>query len=286
MNRCTPFDAVATPPLHEAGQGRRYALPYALRNRRAALVVAHPGHELRVHGWMELAHPTVCILTDGSGHTGQSRLATTTNLLAQSGARPGSTYGRFKDVEVYAAILDNNAEFFTRLSQELCEALVRDSVEYVVGDAIEGYNPIHDLCRCVINAAVRLANYLKPTQIANFDFLVLGSPDSRSNEPGPQEFCLCLDELALERKLTAAKLYLELRNDVSKFTSEAGVAALRLEVLRRIDNEVRADALIQERPFYERYGEKQVEQGYYRRVIRYHEHIFPLAEALENYARI
>ena len=42
--------------------------PMALSEQRAVLVVAHPGHELRVHGWLELARPTVCILTDGSGH--------------------------------------------------------------------------------------------------------------------------------------------------------------------------------------------------------------------------
>lgn len=32
---------------------------------RAALVVAHPGHELRVYGWLEQARPRVFVLTDG-----------------------------------------------------------------------------------------------------------------------------------------------------------------------------------------------------------------------------
>src|SRR5690348_480507 len=100
MNRSTPFNIAGTPPPQEAERTGGYSLPSALRNRRAALVVAHPGHELRVHGWMELAHPIVSVLTDGSGHTGQSRLSSTTSLLAQSGARPGSMYGRFRDVEV------------------------------------------------------------------------------------------------------------------------------------------------------------------------------------------
>ena len=42
--------------------------------KRCALVVAHPGHELRVYGWLALRKPDVYILTDGSGHTGNSRL--------------------------------------------------------------------------------------------------------------------------------------------------------------------------------------------------------------------
>ena len=39
-----------------------------IADHRAALVVAHPGHELRVHGWLEVARPVVCVSTDGSGH--------------------------------------------------------------------------------------------------------------------------------------------------------------------------------------------------------------------------
>lgn len=36
------------------------------RGKKAALVVAHPGHELLVHHWMETAKPLVLVLTDGS----------------------------------------------------------------------------------------------------------------------------------------------------------------------------------------------------------------------------
>ena len=274
------------PSLHqETEPARQCFLPPALLNRRAALVVAHPGHELRVHGWMELAHPLVCVLTDGSGHTGQSRLDSTTRLLTQASARPGSIYGRFKDVEIYAAILDNDASLFIELAEELGEALVRDAVEYVVGDAIEGYNPTHDLCRSVINAALELANRIKPDRIANFDFLVSGQPDSRSDGVGTRSVWLRLDEVALERKLAAARSYLELSDDVTKMTSKTKSAAFQFEALRPVISAVRADDLIQKPPFYERYGEKQVAEGYYHRVIRYREHILPLADALVNYAQ-
>lgn len=262
-----------------------YFLPEALQDRRAALVVAHPGHELRVHGWMELAHPFVCVLTDGSGHSGQSRLESTTRLLNKSGAPLGSIYGRFKDVDIYTAILNSDFGIFMDLAKELGEAFVRDAVEYVVGDAIEGYNPIHDLCRSVINAAVELANKRKTNRIANFDFLVVGLPDLRSDESRGGEVWLSLDEVALERKLEAAKSYIELRDDVGRMIDEGGIASFRFEALRPVISGVRTDGLVQEPPFYERYGERQVAEGYYHRVIRYREHILPLAEALENYAQ-
>ena len=262
-----------------------YRLPRALQDRRAALVVAHPGHELRIHGWMVLAQPVVCVLTDGSGRSGQSRLESTTRLLAQCSAPLGTIYGRFKDVDIYTAILETNFGFFTELAEELSRAFVRDGVEYVVGDAIEGYNPIHDLCRSVINTAVELANRSRTNRIANYDFLVVGLPDLKSDESRAEEIWLRLDEVALDRKLQAAKSYLEIKDDVAKMISEAGSASFQFEALRPVMSAVSTDVLVQEPPFYERYGEKQVSEGYYHRVIRYREHILPIVDALQNYTQ-
>src|SRR5258706_14972165 len=78
----------------------------------AALVVAHPGHELRVYGWLLEARPKVFVLTDGSGRTGRSRLSSTTKLGTDAGARFGRIYGRFTDIAVYEALLDGNFEVF------------------------------------------------------------------------------------------------------------------------------------------------------------------------------
>jgi len=47
-----------------------------------AVIIAHPGHELRVHYWLEQAKPAVCVLTDGSGRTQKSRLDSTTGVLS------------------------------------------------------------------------------------------------------------------------------------------------------------------------------------------------------------
>src|SRR5258708_4480290 len=89
---------------------------------RAALVVGHPGHELLVHGWLEETRPLVFVLTDGSGRSGKSRLASTTRVVEQSGAKAGSIYGRLTDVAAYEAILNHQFDVFARLALELCEA--------------------------------------------------------------------------------------------------------------------------------------------------------------------
>src|SRR5438876_6336532 len=87
--------------MREAHERRTGQISPTFPGRRAALVIAHPGHELRVHAWVELAQPLAFVLTDGSGHTGQSRLASTSRLLDQTGASSGGIYGRLTDRALY-----------------------------------------------------------------------------------------------------------------------------------------------------------------------------------------
>ena len=91
----------------------------------SALIIAHPGHEIRVHGWLELARPFVFVLTDGSGHSGKSRLDSTTKVLKKVNAKQGNIYGRFSDKQVYAAILNRDFDLFIRLTVELVDILTQ-----------------------------------------------------------------------------------------------------------------------------------------------------------------
>src|SRR5215470_12779269 len=91
----------------------------ALQPGRAALVLAHPGHELRVHGWLEAARPLVFVLTDGSGHSDRGRLASTTRVLEQAGAERGPLYGRLTDRALYGALLAGDHALFDGLADEL-----------------------------------------------------------------------------------------------------------------------------------------------------------------------
>src|SRR5215831_20493662 len=117
---------------------------------RAVLVVGHPGHELRVYGWLTKVRPVVHVLTDGSGGEGTSRLASTTALLEEVGASRGSIYGRMTDREIYAAMLAGDHGCFIALAEELAVTLVNTGADLVAGDAIEGFNPSHDVCRYIV----------------------------------------------------------------------------------------------------------------------------------------
>ena len=251
------------------------------QDRRAALVIAHPGHELRVYNWLSLAHPSVFVLTDGSSHSRKSRLHRTTSILNSLGAQPASIYGPMTDVEIYSAILDRNFDLFIETARELAEALVRNRIEYVVGDAIEGYNPAHDVCRLIIDAAVKKA-FQMGHRVENFDVLLAGKSADRAAETLTDAISIEVDGETLSRKLQAVHDYSELAVDVRRILDEEGTDSLRTECLRRV-TEGCGDGKLKEPPYYETYGEKQVAAGYYQQVIRYRDHVLPIAQALRQF---
>jgi AcrR family transcriptional regulator len=247
----------------------------------AALIVGHPGHELRVYRWLELATPTVYVLTDGSGHTGESRLDSTRTVLASAGAAPGTLFGRFSDADLYAAMLAGDRSCLRHVVHALADALIRTDVDYVVADAMEGFNPSHDLCRFLVNAAVALAERELRRPLRNFEFLLEGSPAACPERLRAEAMTLELSDEDLARKLAAARGYPELREETEWALARFGAPAFRTECLRPVvDIRQGLDGMEQEPPYYERYGEQQVAAGHYDRVIRYRTHIQPLVRGL------
>jgi len=244
------------------------------------LVVGHPGHELRVYGWLAAARPIVHVITDGSGHDGVSRVPSTTALLENVGATPGSIYGRMTDREIYAAMLDGDHARFVALAEELADAFARDRIDAVAGDAIEGFNPSHDVCRYAINAAVRLASAATGRTIRCYAFPLEAAPGSRPDGVLDAPLRMQLDDEMLDRKLQAAHAYPELRAEVERTLAKFGREPFRSEYLWPVDladpygwNPTRV-------PYYESYGAQRVKSGTYERVVTFREHVMPLADAL------
>lgn len=249
---------------------------------RSALLVAHPGHELRVHGWLERERPLVFVLTDGSGHGGVSRLPSTCEVLRRAGARPGPVLGRFSDRALYEVILDGRISVFTALAEEIAEVLTEEKVDRVVCDAIEGFNPSHDLCCLVAAAAVAITTRRTGHPAVLYDFLLEGRPDGAVRAG---DLRLELDAGELERKLAAAREYPEMAGEVERAFQRHGVEPFRIECLRAVDPEVIVENLVSDPPFYEIHGERQVAAGHYQRVLCFREHFLPVARALRKLGR-
>lgn len=251
----------------------------------AALVIAHPGHELRIHHWLERARPVTFVLTDGSGHTDRSRINSTTTVLDRAGARRGAIYGAMSDRELYQAILSGERDLFGQLVEELAVALRREDVAYVVGDAVEGVNPGHDVCRLVLNAALLRMSAMGSRCPRNMEYPVEGPPDDCPAEDRPEAISLNLDDDAYQRKIAAAQAYPELASELNRVLAVHNVEAFRIECLRPVRYALDIKDRFRHPCVYEWYGEKQVAAGIYKDVIRFREHIAPLAADLERRSR-
>jgi hypothetical protein len=219
----------------------------------------------------------VHVLTDGSGSQGRSRLSSTRGVLQATGARPGFLFGRFTDRDLYALLLDRRWDVFLDEAQSLARALADEGSEVVVGDAIEGYNPGHDVARLLLNAAVTLLR-ARGRSVANLEFEVEGPPSRCA--AAAAEWRLDLDEEALARKLNAARGYSEMAGEVEEALARHGETPFRCECLRPAPASVAALERLPKPPRYEAFGEARVEARVYSQVIRLEEHLLPLARAL------
>src|SRR5262245_57039512 len=120
------------------------------------LIHAHPGHELRLFHWMELNQPTLMLLTDGG--TAAPCVEYSAACAAEAGAAPGAAFGAASDPTWYDAILRGDVSLFERVVEAATATALRQRSTLIVSDAVDGDNPMHDLCEAVgaaVAAAVR-----------------------------------------------------------------------------------------------------------------------------------
>ena len=89
---------------------------------------------------------------------------------------PSQLYGIASDQEIYHNLLTGNHQYFLEIANTVTKILLEYNIRYIVGDAIEGYNPTHDVCRLMINRAVREATKQSGITIENYAFPLVGHP--------------------------------------------------------------------------------------------------------------
>src|SRR6476661_3115264 len=141
--------------------------------RRCAMIIGHPGHELRVWGWLHAARPLVFVLTDGSGHGEHSRLDLTCELVRTAGAEVSESLEVISDERMYRAMRTCDFALFRALSDQIAAHLVEHDIDCVAADASEGYNPTHDVCRLITDRAVRTSGI---ERVDNYAFNLIGAP--------------------------------------------------------------------------------------------------------------
>jgi hypothetical protein len=131
------------------------------------------------------------------------------------------------------------------LVEELAEEFVRERIDYVVGDAAEGYNTVHDICRIIIGAAVELAARRHGRHIKNFDFAVVGPPANCPTDLHEQAIWVHLDQKAFADKLAAARAYSpKLNDDIEAALSGASFQGVKRFALPQMSGEVDPELIV------------------------------------------
>lgn len=251
--------------------------------RKPALVVAHPGHELKVFGWLCQSGPRIYILTNGSGGAA-SRLSSTERVLQGSSATLGEIFGQFSDAEIYQVILTEKTATLLQMVDRLAASFVQHGIDFVAGDATEGFNPTHDICRALVNAAVAVAEQATNRPIANYEFCLTEWEQHCREVHDYRCWHVHLEDALLHKKLKAAQDYTELRGEIQQAIASKGKEYFRMECLKKVIQPF-PELVALSKPYYETFGEKRVAEGKYASVIRYDQHMLPILKAIQAHAK-
>jgi hypothetical protein len=215
---------------------------------------------------MERHKPIVLLMTDGAGGAARARTQLSSECVAQAGACAGRAFGVMSDRAWYEAILRGDISPFEALIDTIVKSA--GASRLIVSDAVDGYNPMHDLCEAVgAAAAARLRR-----QGHSVTHLV-----ARAIAGGEEASVvdLRLDGAALQRKRAAVERYLPLAGEARRLLEEEP-GALAVERLCRPsfawpDNWS---------PEWEAIGKSRVALNRYARPIEYAKHVRPIAQAL------
>ncbi len=271
---------------------------------RSLLVIGHPGHELRVYGWIGQVRPIVCILTDGSGSDGTPRLDKTLEILHELGAEIGPLCGELSDRGIYEKILRHEYDPFDTLCKRLARLIIAQDIDLVVSDAIEGYNPVHDLCEALVRTAVGIARNAndadnnenagktrngKPCSIRHYTIPLMNDPRPATGSMEAAHHTIELTPLRFKQKLEAMRSYAAsaggiLQEEVGDAFHNFGEEAFAREYLfaAAAPGQEPERRFSRQKPFYETYGEQKVAAGRYQSVIRFHEHVLPIVNHLRK----
>lgn len=284
-----------------------------------ALCIAHPGHELRLHGFLEQAKPFVFILTDGSHRAEKDLMMDSIRCIDRAtkfGMKKNMAYSasdkskkifkfsdhsadegqeHLKDALIYAEIVNQWTGVFEAFTRSMINNLVKYKIDYLVADASEGHNVCHEMMRIMADVAIEVVKKKTGHEILNYDFAI----EKPYNENITDAIHIELDPAAVDRKLDAIVNFplapMDLRPNISLDYSlivelekmKEGKAALK-EMIRDVNpgflqNEYLRPYTASEpsgKPIYEIEGEKAVAAEKYVDVITYKDHLKPLKEKI------
>ena len=115
-------------------------------------IFSHPNHEAAIFGLLQRLRPRLVFLTDGGG---AERVRQTKAALTEIGMESRAIFLDHSEAVFYKAILNRDTRFFDAVVAALKSLIKSVAPAQVLCDAMEFYNPVHDIALPLISAAIR-----------------------------------------------------------------------------------------------------------------------------------
>lgn len=117
---------------------------------KSLFVFSHPNHEIAVLALISRMRPKLVFLTDGGG---QHRVNETRNSLRELGLESKAIFLPNTEKEFYDGLLHLDTLYFAKVAANLRAILNEQKPEQILCDAVEFYNPVHDMALPLLVAA-------------------------------------------------------------------------------------------------------------------------------------
>lgn len=151
---------------------------------KGALSVAHAGHELRLHGFIEQAKPYIFILTDGSSATAPTRMGYSQLYVSNIFPEQKDSFMTFalanlskeekyiKESQLIQEVLAGSTGFCELYAGEMAQIMIEKKIDYIVCDASEDADVIHEICVILTDLAIKLVEKMTRKKIMRYEYAV------------------------------------------------------------------------------------------------------------------
>jgi LmbE family N-acetylglucosaminyl deacetylase len=245
---------------------------------RWLFVFSHPNHEIAVFGLIQRLRPRLLYLTDGGP---PERVAATEQGLDRVGLLDGAIFLNRRESALYQALVDRDLPFWQGLAAEVAAVIAEAKPDRVAADAVEYYNPVHDMCLPVVMAAAEMSG--SPAQIYEVPLIRQRSADGGFSLQSPlgedREAILLSDAEWATKWGTWTEVHGGQLYSLGELINAAGRPGLEREAMHRARSPLRrpqsAECLR-----YEVRGKLLAERGEVTQTITLDGHVHPVTRAL------
>lgn len=249
---------------------------------QSLFLFSHPNHEVAVYGTLKRLQPVVIFLTDGGG---AARVEQTKRGLDFILDLQRAHFLNHSEQSFYEAVLTNDLKFWRSVVDQVSDIIRRHQPSEIYCDAVEFYNPVHDMSLPVARAAAKDSPktalfeipliYQKNTGEKNYELQSVAKDlagQAVNND-------LMQEELDAKTSILAGDTYSILKSQLGNLISDAMARRAHREEFLKARRQLPRPASDQKLRYDER-GIIQKNAGLVAKAITYKDHYAPLYNGL------